>query len=309
MDGMPATERLLHELVSAAGLAQVRSVEPMRGHGFDHEVLRATLADTRQVVLRHRQESRPLPLGRARFLADHDVRAPALLGGNDFATLYDYIPGEMLSAVIDTMTDARWRSVGTAFRRVHAVRFPSGLSGDFGPDSLVLRPTDPVEDLHRLLVDAESRLRPNLPFVLPHLPRVHALIDDHAERLRQAPTALLHGDVFLANIIVATSQTTMIDWDQTRVADPGQEIAALDERIHLTTGGELPDTFFETYGPRPDTTALHRVTNAIAWFTHGPFAGWEIDPDLDADRTLLVTGWRNSLVDYLTGLGERLKEF
>lgn len=306
---MPSTNHLLDDLVSAAGLAQVRSVEPLHGHGFDHEVLRATLTDARQVVLRHRQEARPLPKGRARFLADHDVRAPALLGGNEFATLYEYIPGEMLSAVIDEMTDATWRSVGTAFRRVHSVRFPSGLSGRFGPDSLILHPTDPVEELHRLLVDAESRLEPNLPFVLPRLPRLHALVDDHAERLRQAPTALLHGDVFLANIIVGTSHTTLIDWDQTRVGDAGQEIAALDERIHLSSGGSLPDAFFETYGPRPETATLHRLTNAIAWFTHGPFAGWDIDPSLDADRTRLVTGWRDGLVNYLASLGERLREF
>ncbi|MGY4765290.1 aminoglycoside phosphotransferase family protein [Kribbella sp. CWNU-51] len=309
---MPTTEHLLHELVAAAGLPEVRSTKPLRGHGFNHEILRATLADSRQIVLRRRrQASRPLPHGRTRFLSEHAVPAPALLGGNEHATLYEYIPGEMLSTLVDEdrMTDDAWRTVGTAFRRVHAVRFPSAMTGDFGPDALVLRPTDPVNDLHRLLADAEPRLSANLPFVIPHLRRLHAVIDEHAGPLRETPTALLHGDVFLANVIVGRSQTTLIDWDEPRVGDPAREIADLDERIHLINGGRLPDAFFETYGARPSTTAVHRLTGAMRWFAHGPFAGWDIDPGLDPDQRAQAIAWRNGLVAYLAGIGQRLKDF
>lgn len=312
MRRVTGTEALLHELVAAAGRPAVTSFEPLRGHGFDHEILRATLADAQQVVLRHlQQQPRPLPLGQARFLAEHDVPAPALLGGNEFATLYEYIPGEMLSALVaeDRMTDDTWRSAGTAFRRLHAVRFPKGMKGVFGPEELVLGPTDPVRDMHEMLVDAEPKLTANLAFVVPHLPHLHEVIDHNAEPLREAPTALLHWDVYPANIIVGPSETTLIDWGDPRVGDPAKEIAALDEHIYLINGSQLPDAFFETYGPRSQpNTAIHRLTGAIGWFSHGPFASWEINPELGPDMTAQVTRWRDSLVSYLTGIGERLKE-
>jgi aminoglycoside phosphotransferase (APT) family kinase protein len=308
MPVMPPTEALLHQLVAAAGLPPVQSSEPLRGHGFDHEILRATLADSQQVVLRHRQqESRPLPSGQARFLAEHDVPAPALLGGNEFATLYEYIPGEMLSALVaeGRMTDDAWRSAGTAFRLLHAVRFPKGLKGGFGPEELILSPADPVRDLHELLVHAEPRLKVNLPVVIPHLPRLHEVIDDNADALRETPTALLHRDVYPANIIVGPSRTTLIDWGDPRVGDPAQEIAALDEHLDLINGSQLPGAFFETYGPRSQpNTAIHRLTGAISWFSGGLF-----DTDLDPGLEARVTHWRASLVAYLTDIGDHLKAF
>jgi hypothetical protein len=64
MAAMPGTEALLHELLAAAGLPEATSFEVLTGHGFNHTVLRAALADGRQVVLRHQQdEPRPLPFG------------------------------------------------------------------------------------------------------------------------------------------------------------------------------------------------------------------------------------------------------
>lgn len=307
---MPPTKSLLHELVAEAGLPEVTSYQELSGHGFDHQVVHATLADSQQVLLRSREESWPVPVGRARFLTEHDLPAPALLGGNEFATLYEYVPGEMLYKLLaeNRMTEALWRSVGTAFRRVHAVRFPSGLSGPFGPDSLTLKPIDPVQDLHERIAAAEPRLEANLPFVLPHLPRLHAIIDAHADPLRLATTALLHNDVFPANIIVGADRTTLIDWDWPRVADPAQEVSALDEWMYLAGDTHLPEPFFDAYGPRPPNTSLYRVTGAISWFGRGVFNGWEIDSSLDEARTHQVQGWRDSLVAYLTGLGDRLDE-
>ena len=310
MPQMASTELLLHQLVAEAGLPEVTSYDELHGHGFDHRVVHATLADSQEVVLRSRKESWPLPVARARFLTEHDLPAPALLGGNEFATLYEYVPGEMLYHLIaeDRMTDATWRSVGTAFRRVHAVRFPSGLSGPFGADSLNLDAIDPVQDLHARIAAAVPRFEASLPFVLPHLPRLHAIIDAHADSLRQAPTALLHGDVFPTNIIVGPDRTTLIDWDFPRVADPAQEVSALDEWMYLAGGGNLADAFFDAYGPKPPKTDLYRITGAIGWFGRGVFNGWEIDSALDEARTELVTGWRDSLVAYLTDLGDRLDE-
>lgn len=182
------------------------------------------------------------------------------------------------------------------------------MSGRFGADSLNLEAIDPVEDLHARIAAAEPRLEASLPFVLPQLPRLNAIIDAHADSLRQAPTALLHGDVFPANIIVGPDRTTLIDWDFPRVADPAQEVSALDEWMYLAGGGYLADAFFDTYGPRPPNTSLYRITGAIGWFGRGVFNGWEIDSTLDEARTEQVTGWRDSLVGYLTDLGDRLDE-
>jgi aminoglycoside phosphotransferase (APT) family kinase protein len=310
---MTGTEALLHELVASAGLPAVVSFRPVRGNGFDHQILHATLADSRQVVLRHRpQEPRPLPLAQARFLAEHDVPAPELLGGDSTATLYEYAPGEMLSALVAErrITDDDWRSAGTAFRRLHGVRFPSKVDGIFEADGLILRPRDPVAALHEQLVSAEPVLKVNLPVVIPHLPRLHDLIDENAEPLRAAPTSLLHWDMNPANIIVGPTQTILIDWGDTRVGDAAKEIAALEEHIYLIDRSpRLPDAFYEAYGPRPANTAIHRLTGAFSWYTEGNFDGWELEEDLDPALRRKVDTWRSGLATYLSRLGEHLEAF
>jgi hypothetical protein len=101
----------------------------------------------------------------------------------------------------------------------------------------------------------------------------------------------------------------LIDWGNPRVGDTAKEIAALEEHVCLINGSQLPVAFFETYGQRPQNTAIHRLTGAIGWFSHGPFAGWEINPHLDPAQKARITHWRSALVTYLTDIGERLKEF
>jgi aminoglycoside phosphotransferase (APT) family kinase protein len=303
---MPQTVDLLHDLVAAVGLPEVAAYEPLRGHGFDHEILLATLADGRRVVLRHRpSHPRALPVRQARFLEEHDVPAPRLLGGNDEATLYEYVPGEMLSALVveGRMTDAAWRSVGGAFRRLHDVRFPALVEGRFGPDGLTLTPTDPVARLHDVLRADESYLKTNLPEVVPHLPRVHDLIDEFADQLRE-PTALLHRDVNPSNIIVGSTETTLIDWDDPRVGDPAAEIAALEEHIYLIDRTErLPDAFYESYGERRPAVGLYRLTGAIGWYASGDFEEWH---DLAPDLHQKSTTWRTGLATYLSTIANHL---
>lgn len=296
---MPSTELLLHELVAEAGLPAVANAVPITGHGFDHVILLATLADGARVVLRHRAaQPRPLPLSQAQFLADHDVPAPRLLGGNDEATLYEYAPGEMLSSLVEKsrMTDDAWRSLGTAMRRLHAVRFPNKLRGTFGPDGLTLIPADPIAKLHEDLIAAEDYLRTHLPEVVAQLPQAHALIDAHADSL-SGPTALLHFDMNPSNIIVGPAETLLIDWGDTRVGDPAGEIAALEEHIYLIDRTpQLPDAFYDTYGPRVDKVDVWRLCGAIGWYASGDFEEFaELEPDLraKADR------WRTGLADYL----------
>jgi aminoglycoside phosphotransferase (APT) family kinase protein len=299
-------EELLRELVAAAGLPEVREFAPINGHGFDHTIVLATLADGRRVVLRHRHsQPRPLPVRLARFLEDHDVPAPRLLGGNEEATLYEYAPGETLSALAGAgrMTDELWRSVGTAFRRLHAVRFPAMLEGVFVHDDLVLSPTDPVQDLHGDLTADEPYLASNLPELVPHLARLHEEIDEFADRLRE-PTVLLHANVSPSNVIVGPDETLLIDWGHPRVGNPAAEIAALEEHIYLIDRSErLPDAFYQAYGPRQPSVALYRLIDAIG--RYGDFEeGESPDPALQ-DRAV---GRHIALATYLSTIGERLDD-
>lgn len=299
MQHVPSTELLLPELVAAAGLPAVANAAPITGHGFDHVILLATLTDGRRVVLRHRaSDPHPLPTLQAQFLADHDVPAPRLLGGNDEATLYEYAPGEMLStlAAEGRMTNDAWRSLGTAMRRLHAVTFPAKLSGVFGPDGLTLAPADPVAELHETLTAAEEYLRTHLPEVVPHLPHAHALVDAHARSL-SGPTSLLHFDMNPSNIIIGPTETLLIDWGDVHVGDPAAEIAALEEHIYLIDRtAQLPDPFYEAYGPRADKVDVWRLCGALGWYAGGDFEEFEaLEPDLRAK----AHRWRSGLASYL----------
>jgi hypothetical protein len=322
---MPSTTNLVHQLVTAAGLPPVATTTPLTGHGFDHEILHAVLTDGREVVLRHRvapdakpstarpanepstandsSPTTPAPdpsaapaqalFRRSEFLAAHAVPAPALLAATTDATLYEYAPGDMLLTLVEQhrATDDTWHSVGTAFRRLHAIRFPKRLTGVFGNGTFDLRFTDPVRTQHNL-VDQTS-----LDLAADHRPELHALIDYYADDLRETPTALLHRDVYPANVIVGPDSTTLIDWDSPEVGDPGIEIAALEEHIHLL-GADIPPAFYASYGDRPKTTTLHRLTGAIGWLGSGHLDDWATDTH-DLDRSSKAKRWKSGLQTYL----------
>jgi aminoglycoside phosphotransferase (APT) family kinase protein len=290
---MPSTEALLHQLVADAGLPPVATAAPLTGHGFDHEIMHAVLTDGREVVLRHRAGT-PQVDQRAQFLAAHHVPAPALLAATDDTTLYEFAPGDMLLTLIEDgrMTDDAWHSVGTAFRSLHNVRFPKRLTGAVGNGILDLCFTDPAQTLHERLDQAG----PRLDLVAPHLPKLHAMIDQYADQLRETPTALLHRDIYPANVIVGPERTMLIDWDSPQVGDPGIEIAAFEEHLYLL-GAEVPPTFYASYGPRPENTGIHRLTGAIGWLGSGWLDDWIADTD--PDRRARASRWQSGLRAYL----------
>lgn len=126
----PSDAALLAEFLAVAGPPPASSVTPLTGRGFDSAVYRATLADGQRVALRRWREPRAPEHLRARFLAGHEIPAPAFLAGNERGSLHAFVPGSLLGDLIESYedTDAHWQAVGHAYRKVHAVAFPPGLA-------------------------------------------------------------------------------------------------------------------------------------------------------------------------------------
>jgi hypothetical protein len=136
---------VLHRLVANAGLPLVLGTQVIdeQGDGLDNTLVKAVLADDREVLLRLSKSTTPSPRPRANFLEAQGVGAPRLYSSDDSgAALLEFVPGSTLADLVATgaESDRIWRLTGAAFGRVHAVRFPAPLQGAVGPESIMLRP-------------------------------------------------------------------------------------------------------------------------------------------------------------------------
>lgn len=309
-DVRPDTRSLLDEMLRTACLPRATAVELLRGRGFDNEVVVATLADSRKVVLRRAKEPRSSEAVRVAFLAGQNVPAPDVLATSNGACLQEFVPGTLLGDLIESRNDtaATWRSVGVAFSEVHAVRFPPGVSGSVHPDRIVLTPSDPVDVLHGQTDEALPRLRRTFPSLTGCVADLHEVIEAAAGPLRRATTALGHGDINMWNIIVGAHRTTLVDWDQPVVCDPAMEIALLDKHASLFNGEGLHPAFFDGYGrpaSEPNTSA-HRVVQTLAWAMSSDWEEFRLDPDLPAEIKNRTSQWRSSLLAYVEHLPEHI---
>jgi Ser/Thr protein kinase RdoA (MazF antagonist) len=139
--------------------------------------------------------------------------APHLLAATNEATLHEFAPGVLLGDLIaaDRALPEIWYKIGQAFGRIHSLTFPTGLTGKVLPNSIRLRPTDPVEQMHGWIDKSVSGLRLLAPKALVYLPELHRLVDHAAPSLRSAPSSLLHGDINMWNIIVNNHGAVLID--------------------------------------------------------------------------------------------------
>lgn len=190
----PSDREILAALLSRAGLPSAVSVTRQTGRGFDNQISTVVLADRRCVVLRRFRRPRTPEWVRAHFLARHGIPAPALLAANEHGSLLEFVDGELLGDLIETRRDttAVWRMVGDAYRRVHAVGFPSGLAGeDLAPDRFVLTVVDPAQELHAQVERAEPGLRRLLPECTRHLRALQDVVEElpHCAR-RRTPSAM-----------------------------------------------------------------------------------------------------------------------
>jgi aminoglycoside phosphotransferase (APT) family kinase protein len=291
-------------MLRVAQFPPATGVQTLRGRGFDNEVVVATLGDRRKVVLRRWNQPRPPETARAAFLAGQNVPAPAVLATSDEASLQEFVPGVLLGDLIEggRCTPAAWRSVGAAFRKVHAVRFAPRVSGSVLPDRIVLVPCDPAEMLRCQVDDALPGLRRVFPALTACIDGFHEVIEAASAALRGAATALGHGDMW--NIIVGPRRTTLIDWDHPRICDPAMEVALLDKHASLFNGEGLHPAFFDGYGrpAREPNTSIHRVVQTLAWAMSSDWEQFQADPGLPLEIKERTSRWLPVLLEYVERL-------
>lgn len=296
---------VLDELVAAAGLPAVVSTDPVGrcGDGLDNRLTRATLADGRQVLLRESRVQHADPTLRAAFLEARAVGAPRLFAATcSGATLVDFVPGSQLADLVEhgRVDDRTWALAGAAFARVHAVRFPAPLQGPLNPDSIVLKPLDPVEQLIANLDQTMPWLAEHQSEVLPAVGHLRGFIDARAAGIRAEVPCLTHGDANLLNIIVHECAVTLIDWDFPSVRYPLAELSALDEHVYLSGGHGLPPAFFAGYGRivPADLLMAYRMVGCFNWLSSRDWEHWDADPTMPISARRRLRRWHERLVEW-----------
>ncbi len=301
----PSIVTVLAGLLRAAGLPDATTVRQLSGRGFDNEVYVAWLLCGRQVVVRRWRHPREPEQARATFLEAHAAPAPRLLAATCDASLYDFAPGTLLGDLIETgrATPATWRMVGSAYRRVHAIGFPAELVGELQPHQIILRPNDPVAQMHAWIDECVPGFRQRAPGALEHLAALHDIVERAAASLRTQPTALLHGDVNMWNVIVGDDAVSLIDWDYPRVGDPAMEVALLDKHASLFNGRGLHAAFFDGYGHAPvePNTSLHRVVQTMTWAAGDDWSAFD-QQEFPAELHKRTRAWLKELLAYVAQL-------
>ncbi len=297
---------VLRQLVAAAGLPAVVSTEPVNEHGdgLDHLLTRGTLANGRQVLLRESRVQHAAPTVRATFLEACQVGAPRLLATTDEgAALVEFVPGRQLGSMLATgEVDGRtWELTGRAFARVHAVGFPAPLQGTVEPDSIVLAPVDPVEELLAELDTAQPWMAQHEPQVLPALQRLRVFIHHRANDIRAEVPCLTHGDANPLNIIVGEHQVTLIDWDVPAVRYPLAELSALDEHVYLAGSDGLPPAFFTGYGRTvpADLLLAYRMAGCLGWLASDDWTQWAADTTMPITARQRLHQWHHRLIQWV----------
>lgn len=300
-----ASSEVINELILLAVLPPVADVRTLEGRGFDNQVCLVGLADGGRVIARLFPAPRSPEVERFAFLETQGVPSPRLLASNERGSVYEYVDGELLGDLVDDSadTDDAWRRVGGAFRAVHDVEFPQGLAGSVHPDRIELRPApDPVVAITAKLEGARSTLAELSPVTCQSIPALCGMVRDAGQMLRSGPSALLHGDVNMWNVIATADDARLIDWDSPAIGDPRREIALLDKHASLFNGVGLPGAFFEGYGRDRDAIgSLLRLVGTVQWAASTDWQSFE-RRDLPADLRQRTRAWRQALLGQLEGI-------
>lgn len=173
-----------------------------------------------------------------RVLADVGLRAPHVLAvSSEWLLLEDLGPGEP-----DRLD---WERLGRSVAMLHAVRGERfGWEHD-GYLGLLPQINTPTVDGHAFF--AEDRMlryltEPNVAagFSLRDLRRIERLAARLPELVPAAPPVLVHGDLWLGNVVATTPEPALID--------PALHFAWADTDLAMMEqSGGAPDLFFDTY--------------------------------------------------------------
>ena len=235
----------------------LRQTEPIHG-GDLSEILRITLADRRQAIVKNG----PAPQTEAMMLqaiAASGAPAPAVLAVSNEALVIEQLPtGGSLNKA--------WTHLGEVLARLHAAtgtRYGWPADYAFGPVAITNSATDDWP-----LFWAEHRLLTHLA----HLPsdlarRIETLDKDLPNRLPARPRpALLHGDLWGGNILVARDKIT---GDKiTGLIDPACYYGHVEVDLAMLNLFDQPgDAFYAAYGTLEpgyeERSAIYRLWPAL----------------------------------------------
>lgn len=258
--------------------SQVVDMQPLP-HGYAHRNDLLTLQQGEQVVLRRYLHRTQVPARKERgfySLLRHQVDVPAprvygMLSTDDAAALVlEYVEGNVLGDVATGLPDDALahlhRLVGGALRSIHTIKYRVGglLVGEdlvpFPEGSWGAHVFADVRKSVQHHVDSRLLSRAAGAAVVERFEASVPLLNDHT------PT-LVHGDFHPWNILVAPhgddwKLRAVVDIESALVADPVYDLT----RFTVIRFGPYPDiplSFFDTYGKRPDPERCRLYTAAM----------------------------------------------
>ncbi|MCG2621320.1 phosphotransferase family protein [Arthrobacter sp. I2-34] len=180
---------------------------------------------------------------------------PNSLGGSFFACTR--VPGAALGNVFgveDNIPQSFAQDLAEALARLHTVA-PSTITA--APRSPMRNPAEiqaAIDALETLAIRAAGPLSPRVAALLEWL-RANIPTGDR-------PTALLHGDMSLHNVLAHEGRlTALLDWELSHLGDPAEDLAFLRQSLEPAFPWEdFVDRYVTAGGVRPDPAAEHFYT-------------------------------------------------
>jgi aminoglycoside phosphotransferase (APT) family kinase protein len=177
--------------------------------------------------LRHRVEK---VVRIAEWLAEHDIPAVRLMAGveqpvrvgDHLATVWEVVPSGG--------RPPRGRDLGALLRQIHQLP----------PPSFELQVWDPLDDVRRRVDDAEALDDEDRDFLLGSCERLAATL---AELRFALPTAVVHGDAHLGNLIPSPDGPVLCDFDSTCLGPPEWDLTPV--AVGVDRFGEPARTYRE----------------------------------------------------------------
>jgi len=291
----------LAALLARTKLPAAASAFPFPTPGLDNELTLVTLADGQRLLLRRPRTPSRGSAQRTQLLQSLGIARPLVHATTEDGTaLLEWVDGESLTALATSPTaDSTWRAVGEALARVHRVRFPGAVCGDFDEGALTLAPLDWRKHLQAKADRATPWIREHVSDADALLRRLSASVHPAAATISRDGSRLLHGDISLDNVVMSTDGTAiLIDWDTPRVGTRYEELASLEQHLYLATGAAgLPSPFWEGYAEDLSSLTLStmRLIGCLTWLASDDWNSYAHHPALAPQRKAELASWKTRL--------------